>query len=73
MRVPDEIDCEPNGFWLWGDASVSRYATAAGSTYRIWIIDVDGNRIQIDAESFAGAGPEVEEEIQAVIASIQFE
>jgi hypothetical protein len=73
VRVPDEIDCEPNAFWLWGDASLSRYASAAGSTFSVWIIDVNGNRVQIDAESFAGAGPEIDQEIQALIASIRFE
>jgi hypothetical protein len=73
VRVPDEIACDPNGYWLWGDSTVSRYATAAGSTYAVWIVDVGETRIQIDAESFAGAGPEIADDIRAIVESIRFD
>lgn len=73
VRVPDEIACAPNDFYLWGDFTVSRYATTAGSTYWVWIIDVGDTRIQIDAESSAGADPSVGQELKAIVESIRFE
>jgi hypothetical protein len=73
VRVPDEIPCAPNDFYLWGNSGVSRYASTAGSTYWVWIIDVDDTRIQIDGESFAGADPSVGEELKAIVESIRFE
>jgi len=73
VRVPDAIPCDPNKFWLWGDSTVSRYATGPGSTFSVWIIDVDGKRVQIDGESFAGAGPEIGDVLQAMVESITFE
>jgi len=73
VRVPDEIPCAPNDFYLWGNPDVSRYASAAGSTYWVWILDVDDTRIQIDGETFAGADPSVGEELKAIVESIRFE
>jgi hypothetical protein len=73
VRVPDEIPCAANDFYLWGDASGSRYATLAGSTYWVWIVDAGDTRIQIDAESFDGAAPSVGEELKTIVESIRFE
>jgi hypothetical protein len=73
VRVPDQIPCTANDFFLWGNPSVSRYATTAGSTYWVWIIDAGETRIQIDAESYAGAAPAVGEELKAIVESIRFE
>jgi hypothetical protein len=73
VRVPDQIPCAANDFYLWGNSTVSRYATTADSTYWVWIIDVDDTRIQIDAESYAGAAPNVGEELKAIVESIRFE
>jgi hypothetical protein len=76
LSIPDDIRCRAEEFYLWYDASkpdVARYATEIGSTIRVWIIDADGKRIQIDAETYDGAGPGPAEEIQQVIDSIQFE
>jgi hypothetical protein len=50
-----------------------RYATALGSTIRVWIVDVDGTPVWIDGETYKGAGPEPGQEIQQIIDSIQFE
>jgi hypothetical protein len=42
-------------------------------TIRVWIVDVDGTRLFIEAESYKGAGPEVEQAIQQIVDSIRFE
>ena len=86
LTVPEDSGCfgeDPIHFYLWyndcaGNPSVNaencyRYATAAGDTMRLWIIDVDGARLSIEAETRGAAGPEVEQEIQQIVDSIQFE
>jgi hypothetical protein len=76
IRIPENIPCDAQQFYLWydsNDPSQARFATATGSTIRVWIIDVDGVRVQIDAETYMGAGPEPAQEIQQIIDSIRFE
>ena len=75
VNIPDDIGCEPQTFYLWYAPSVgaARYATALGSTYRVWIIDVSGTTVWIDGETFKGAGPGPAQEIQEIVDSIQFE
>jgi hypothetical protein len=74
FTVPEGLACGP-GFHLWYGESEgeSRYATALGSTHRVWIFDVDGTRVFIEAETYKGATPEIEQEVQRIIDSIQFE
>jgi hypothetical protein len=75
VTIPDDIGCEPQTFYLWyaPSAGNARYATALGSTYRVWIIDVSGTPVWIDGETFKGAGAGPAQEIQAIVDSIQFE
>jgi hypothetical protein len=64
-------------FRLWYDEGMGtgggRWPSVLGSTMRTWIIDVDGTLVWIDAETFEGAAPEIEQEVQALIESIEFE
>jgi hypothetical protein len=86
ITVPKDAPCEANdddrGFLLWydegpgsgcGGPPCPRYPSALGVTIRVWIIDALGTRLVIEAESYEGAGPEVEQEIQQIVDSIQFE
>jgi len=80
VTVPEDIGCAPNEFFLWYDdiscgseSPCGRYASALGSTTRIWIVEVDGTRLTIEAETYENARPELEQEIQGMIDSIQFE
>ena len=84
LTVREDIACSPTGLYLWyfedeagelcgGELVCGRYATALGDTIRVWIVDVDGERIVIEGETYRGAGPEVEQEIQQIVASIRFE
>ena len=41
-------------------------------TLRVWVIDVDGTRLFIEAETFKEARPTVGPEIQKMVDSIQF-
>jgi hypothetical protein len=73
VHVPDKLACDSDQFYLWGNSGVSRYTSGAGSTFSVWIIDVDGKRIQIDGESFPGASPEIGDKLEAFVESIRFE
>jgi hypothetical protein len=79
LTIKDEIGCEPHDAHLWYDESTGgavggwRWAEGLGATYRIWIIDVDGALVWIDAYTFKGAGPQNELDIQSIIDSIRFQ
>ena len=76
VRMPDPLPCRNDQFYLWYDTTFSenaRYATAAGYTIRVWIIEVDGKRVQLDGESSPGAPPAVDAELRAIVNSIQFD
>ena len=78
LKVRKDNKCAggDGGFYLWyGDVQKGeiRYATALGVTLRLWIVDVNGTRLFIEAESYEGASPKVDQEIQKVVDSIQFE
>lgn len=76
FTVPDDIGCRPDQFYLWEDLDspgAARYATQLGETYYIWIIDVNGVIVWIDGEVYAASGPEVAQEVQQIVDSIQFE
>ena len=46
---------------------------ALGETNQVWIVDVNGTRFWFEAETYKGASPELGQEIQAMVDSIQFE
>jgi hypothetical protein len=78
LTVREDVGCTAGdgGFYLWhGDVDKGEvvYATALGETVRVWIMEVDGTRLFIEAESYKGAGPEIDQEIQQVVDSIRFE
>jgi hypothetical protein len=74
FTIPEDLACGP-GFHLWygENEGQARYATALGSTHRVWIVDVDGTRLFIEAETYKDATPEIEQEVQQIVDSIQFE
>jgi hypothetical protein len=77
IKVPEDIGCAPRAFSMWYDDSfgsnVFRWATALGQTNRVWIVDIDGKRFWIEAETYKGSTPKLEQEIETMIDSIQFE
>lgn len=80
VTIPADIGCEPSQFNLWyddvacgSDNPCGRWASDLGSTIRLWIVEVNGTRLTIEAETYEGATVALEEEIQQMIDSIQFE
>ena len=86
ITIPLDARCPAGdgGFYLWyalggrgspcdGIAPCPRYPTELGVTIRVWIVDLGGSLLFIEAESYKDAGPNVEQEIQAIINSIRFD
>jgi hypothetical protein len=79
LTIREDIGCDPHDAYLWYDESWGgptggwRWAEGLGATYRVWITEVDGTLVWIDAYTFPGANPELDQEIQQIVESITFE
>jgi hypothetical protein len=83
VRLPDDLGCAPDKFELWyslGHPSCNfdpgpcwRWASEPGETISIWIVEGDGARIMFEAETYTASPPELGQEIQQIIDSVQFE
>ncbi|HEU0236173.1 MAG TPA: hypothetical protein VFR14_06995 [Candidatus Limnocylindrales bacterium] len=75
-----DAGCAPGTYYPWYndvacglDDPCHRWLSATNSTLRVWIVDVEGTHFWIEAETYQGASPELDQEIRDMIASIQFE
>jgi hypothetical protein len=76
IKIRDDIGCVENQFYLWYDSAhedQARYASQKGQTIRVWIAEVDGKRVQMDGETYVGVTPAVQQEVQSIVDSVQFE
>jgi hypothetical protein len=79
FTIRDDIDCPAHDFYLWYDDSTGGpsggwvWASAVGSLHRVWIVDLGGAVAWIDSETFEGAKPELDQEIQSIVESIQLD
>jgi hypothetical protein len=75
IRIRDDIDCAPEQFSLWysQDPATGRWPDALGDTINVWIIDVDGTIVWIDASWATTTTPALHEEMRQIVDSIQFE
>jgi len=76
----DDIGCAPEQYYTWyndltcGDYNpCHRWLSAANSTLRAWIVDVDGTHFWIEAETYDGSGAELDQELREMVESIQLE
>ena len=74
LTVRDDVGCDPGFFYtyeplmggaLWTD-------TQPGDAIMVWIVDVDGTLVFIEAQH-KDAGPAVEQEIREIVESVRFE
>jgi hypothetical protein len=75
VRVREDLGCDPGFLFTW-DAALGGpawWTTNAGDTIRAWIVDVDGKLFVIVGESTTDASARLEQEIQDIVDSIQFE
>jgi hypothetical protein len=74
LAVPDEAGCAPESLYLWYDTVEAwRWATALGDTIEVWILEVNGARLLIEAETRKAPSAETRAEVEGLIESILFE
>jgi hypothetical protein len=77
LSVPTDIDfddCDEGYFESWtanGWAS-DRYQQKPGQVDRIWVLDVNGERLVVDASYLPEATPQDRAELESVVDSIRF-
>lgn len=78
LRAPantttDELGPDPSGcnyYFVWEPGI---YAQGPNALWRIWVLDVDGVRVVVRADSFPGTTPKVQAQLAAIVDSIQIE
>jgi hypothetical protein len=74
LVVNADLACEPASFHLWsGPGNVRRFVQAPGQTLRLWILDVEGQRVLVQADWVPGASATKVAELLEVAASASFE
>lgn len=74
VLLPQGFDlgaCDGGQVVLWDDASGAVRSSVPGDLHRIWVVDVDGDSVVIDATSGSSASAAERAELQAAIDSIQ--
>ena len=75
LTVRENVGCDPGFFYSWRDVNGGALwpTTGEGSTIKVWIVDVDGTRLFIEAETTNQASRDLEQEVQQIVESISFE
>jgi serine/threonine-protein kinase len=76
LTVREDLGCDPGYFYTWDTrdwVGAGWLETTNGYTIRVWIVDVDGTRLFIEAETKGGTGFDLEPEIHQIVDSIRFE
>lgn len=75
LTVREKVGCDPGFFYTWRDVNGGALwpTTGVGDTIRVWIVDVDGTRLFIEAETTKQAVGGLEQEVQQIVESISFE
>ena len=79
LHVPDDAnfaECDQGLFGSWaigGDPSPSRVHQGRGQIDKLWILDVAGELIVIDAGHYAGTPAEIVDQLDAIVESATFE
>lgn len=75
VTIRGDMGCDPGYFYSWEPFEMGALwtGTEPGDKIRAWVVDVDGTLIFVAAATHPGAGSRVEQEIQQIIGSIQFE
>jgi hypothetical protein len=75
LTVREDLGCAPGYFFSWrfrmGGAFWEK--TNVGDTIRVWIVDLNGTRLFIEAETHKQAGRNLEQEITKIVGSIRFD
>jgi hypothetical protein len=77
LHVPADADfatCDSGQFasWGWAAEDPARMHQGPSQIDRLWIVDVDGNLVVIDAGQYAGTPQEVADGLDAIVNSVTF-
>lgn len=75
LTVREDAGCDPGYFFAWREDFGGAFwaATEVGDTIRVWIVDFDGKRLVIEAETNKDANSALEQEIRKIVESIRFD
>lgn len=75
LTVREDLGCDPGFFYAWQDIEGGALwpRTGAGDTIRVWIVDVSGTLLFIEAETTTQASRDLEQEIRQIVESIRFD
>jgi hypothetical protein len=75
ITVRRDAGCDPGYFYKWQDIEGGALwpMTKAADTIRVWIVDVNGTLLFIEAETTNQASPDLEQEIHQIVESIRFD
>ena len=75
LTVREDLGCDPGFFHTWHDPMGGALftGTTVGDTIRVWIVDVDGTRLFLEAVTTEQADFDLEREIEQIVESIRFE
>jgi hypothetical protein len=75
LIVRERRGCAPGFFYTWRDVYGGAFwrRTPPGTMIRVWIFDVDGKLIFLEAETSTQADPELEREVEEIARSIRFD
>ncbi len=75
LSVPTDAnfaDCDSRQFRSWGPGA-NRYHQGPGQIDQVWVVDVDGTLVTIDAAWYEGTPADVRAELDAILDSFRFE
>ena len=75
ITVREQVGCKPGFFYEWQDERVGALwpKTRVGDTVRVWVVEVGGTRLFIEAETSRGADAQLEDEVEQIVQSIRFD
>ena len=75
LVVLKDLGCDPGYFYTWRDRTTGALwpSTNVGDTIRVWIVEVRGTLLFIEAETTTQANAQLEHEIERIVGSIRFE
>jgi hypothetical protein len=67
--------CKPGFFYRWQDEEWGALwpRTDVGATIRVWIVEVEGTRLFIEAETNTDSDPQLDREVVRIVESIRFD
>ena len=73
LTILEDAGCDPGTFYLWAAGGTDRHVTALGDQVRLWVVDVDGWRGLVEAETRKDASAGTLADLQRLVDSIRFE